>query len=469
MNFFLEKYMSSQKLLGKNEIKGKLESSEFYFRKLIAIAWPSALESVLIFLIGSVDLMMVGTIGTLAIAAVGITTQPRLIVLALISSLNIGVTAVVARRFGENDQDGANKCLRQALMINIAIAILMSSLGYIFAEEVLVFAGADSEYMDLALAYFRPLMISIFFTSVSVTINAAQRGCGKTKISLRTNLCANVVNLVFNFLLINGIWIFPQMGVAGAGVATIIGSAVGCIMSIYSLVSRYGFLSFWQKVGYKFDKITLNAITKISSSAIIEQICLRVGIFMFMRIVADFGSVAFATHQACSSIQEISFAFGDGISIATAALLGQALGKNRSDEAIIYGKIGQRIAFAVSTVLFFIFLFGGKYIIYLYDDNPEVIAMGATVMIIIAFTTHMQTSRLVMMGALRGAGDTKYVAFLAMLCVGIIRPISAFLLCGGFWDLGLNGAWIAMWLDQAIRATLGYRRFASGKWSKIKL
>ncbi|MFI3326398.1 MAG: MATE family efflux transporter [Clostridia bacterium] len=468
MKKIFKKFMSTEKMLGKTTALGELESSETYFHKLLSIAWPSALESVLIFLISSVDLMMVGTVGTAAIAAVGITTQPRLIVLALISSLNVGVTAVIARRFGQTDQNGANKCLRQALMINLAIAIVMSSLGFIFAEEVLLFSGAGEDYIDLAISYFKPLMVSIVFTSISVTINAGQRGCGKTKISLRTNLTANVVNLICNFLLINGIWVFPTLGVQGAGIATLIGSSVGCFMSIYSVLDKHGFLSVWQKVGYKFDSITLNSITKISSSALIEQICLRVGIFMFMKIVANFGTEAFAAHQACSSIQEISFAFGDGISIATAALLGQALGKKRPDEALIYGKIGQRLSFAVSSVLFFIFLFGGKYLIYLYDDNPEVIRLGTTVMIIIAFTTHIQTSRLVMMGALRGAGDTKYVAFLAMLCVGIVRPVSAYFLCSVL-ALGLNGAWIAMWLDQAIRATLGYKRFSSGKWSKIDL
>lgn len=468
MKKIIQSFLSTEKMLGSYERLGEIESGKTYFRNLFLIAWPSALESVLVFLIGAVDLMMVGTIGTLAIAAVGITSQPRLIVLALISSLNIGVTSVVARRVGANDKDGANKCLRQALILNFLIAIVMSSLGFIFARDVLSFAGADSDYIEYAISYFRPLMVSILFTSVSLTINAAQRGSGRTKISLRTNLTANVVNLIFNFLLINGIWIFPKYGIAGAGYATVIGSAVGCFMSIYSILPKHSFLSVWSQVGYRFDKTTLNAITKISSSALIEQICLRVGIFMFMRIVADFGSTAFATHQTCSSIQEISFAFGDGISIATSALLGQALGRKRSDEAILYGKIGQRFAFIVSTFLFFIFAFAGKYLILLYDNNPEVIAMGTTVMIIIAFTTHIQTSRVVTMGALRGAGDTKYVAFLAMLCVAIIRPVSAVILCYVL-DLGLNGAWIAMWIDQAVRVTLGYRRFSSGKWVKIEI
>lgn len=468
MKKIIQSFTSTEKMLANTPPQGELYSDKTYFINLLKIAWPSALESVLVFLIGAVDLMMVGSIGTLAIAAVGITSQPRLIVLALISSLNVGVTTVVARRFGEKDENGANRCLRQAVLINLFIAIVMSSLGYIFAKEILLFSGANSEYIDLAISYFKPLMLSIMFTSVSLTINAAQRGAGKTKISLKTNLTANLVNLVFNFLLINGIWIFPKLGVAGAGYATVLGSLVGCLMSIYSLVPKDNFLSLFSSVGYGFDKKTINSITKISSSAVIEQLCLRVGIFMFMRIVASFGTVAFATHQTCSSIQEISFAFGDGISIATSALLGQALGRKRSDEAIIYGKIGQRIAFMVSSVLFFIFIFAGKYLILLYDTNPEVVQMGTTVMIIIALTTHVQTSRLVMSGALRGAGDTKYVAFLALLCVVLIRPVSAILLCYVF-DLGLNGAWIAMWIDQAVRAILGYKRFSSGKWAFIKV
>ncbi|MFI3283480.1 MAG: MATE family efflux transporter [Erysipelotrichaceae bacterium] len=468
MKNYIIRFFSVDYMLSSKQDSSHLKDTFSYYHQLFKIAWPSALESVLIFLISAVDLMMVGTLGTLAIAAVGITNQPRLIVLALISSLNVGVATIVARRFGENDQIKANKCLRQAIMLNIMIAITMSSLAFIFADKVLTFAGADAEYIDLAITYFQPLMLSIPFTSVSLTINAAQRGAGRTKISLRTNLAANIVNVILNFLLINGIWVFPTLGIQGAGIATLIGSSVGCFMSIFSLFSYDGFLSIYHKVGFHFDLQTLSSINKISSSALIEQMCLRIGIFMFMRIVADFGSTAFATHQACSSIQEISFAFGDGISVATSALVGQSLGKKRIDEAEVYGKTGQRVAFCISSLLSLIFLFAGTRLVALYDNSSEVLSMASMVMIIMACTTHFQTSRIVMNGALRGAGDTKFVAFSSMMCVAILRPLSAFIFCTKL-GLGLNGAWMAMWLDQATRAVLGYQRFSSGKWTSIKI
>ena len=165
-----------------------------------------------------------------AIAAVGITNQPKFILLAVIFSLNVGVTAVVARRKGQQDTVGANRCLRQAVIISLALSILMSLLGAVFARPILLFAGAGPDTIEDAVIYFQILMISIVFMSLSLTINAAQRGAGNTKISMRTNLAANIVNIILNYLLINGIWVFPKWGSQAPRrqLQSVISSAVLC-------------------------------------------------------------------------------------------------------------------------------------------------------------------------------------------------------------------------------------------------
>lgn len=464
----LKRLLSVEHMIKPSQKQGELEPSKEYYRTFFKLAWPSALETVLVSLIGSLDTIMVGGLGHEAIAAIGITNQPKFILLAMIFSLNVGVTAIVARRKGQQDQKGANSCVKQGIMISFIISVIMSTLGFIFARPILEFAGAESDSIEMAVSYFQILMPSIVFLSLSLTINAAQRGVGNTKIAMRTNLVANIVNVIFNFFLINGVWIFPRLEVKGAAIATLVGNIVGCMMSIRSLFFPNHFLYLDIKSKWAFDKQTIKSIVSISGSAMVEQVFMRIGFFTYAKIVADLGTVAFATHQICMNIINISFAFGDGLGIAASSLVGQRLGAKRVDEAIIYGKTGQRIAFFVSTGLFLLFLFGGKFLVWCFSREEEVLALGSIIMVIVAFTTHVQTSAVVFSGCLRGSGDTKFVALSSLISIGIIRPVLTYILCFPC-GWGLIGAWIGLLVDQTMRCTLSGFRFNSAKWTKIEV
>ncbi len=176
-------------------------------------------------------------------------------------------------------------------------------------------------------------MAGLIFNSLSMTINAAQRGAGNTRISMRTNLTANLVNVVFNYLLIGGNLGFPRLGVAGAAVATVLGSAVSLGMAIASLLHRDRFLTVLEKEPWRFDGTVLKSLANISSSAFVEQVFMRIGFFIYAKIVASLGTTDFATHQICMNIMSLSFTFGDGLSVASAALVGQSLGAKRPDMA----------------------------------------------------------------------------------------------------------------------------------------
>ena len=199
MTHVLKRIFSCQYMLKEEDRLGDIPSDREGYKRAINMAWPSIIESVLLAMVTLIDTLMVSSLGEEAVAAVGITSQPRLIVLALIFSLNIGVTAVVARRKGQKDQDGANRCLKQCMKICAVISILLAVLCTVFSDALLRFAGAGEDYIGDASTYFRILMMGIFFNAMSLTINAAQRGVGNTKISMRSNLTANLVNLVLNY------------------------------------------------------------------------------------------------------------------------------------------------------------------------------------------------------------------------------------------------------------------------------
>jgi len=462
------RFFDCSRFLKPEQIQEPLPGNLAIFKRTFDIALPSTVESVLIALISSVDMIMVGSIGADAIASVGITNQPKFIILAIILSLNMGVTVVVSHRRGEEDRKAANRCLAQAWKISAMVALVLSTLGFIFAREVVVLAGATAEYADMAGLYFRTIMVGNFFYSMSLTINAAQKGCGNTKIAMKTNLVANVVNLVFNFFLINGIGFFPKLGVFGAGIATSIGNFVAFVMSVYSLSDPDGFLYLDRHQDWKFDKKTLKDLYNIASSSFAEQVFLRIGFFAYSRTVATLGMVAFATHNVCMNLLQISFSFGDGLSVATSSLVGQSLGAKRKDLAMIYSKATQRLGNLIGIVLGIIMVIFRVQLISLFSDDPAIIANGSNIVFIIAVTMFFQITQVVTYGCLRSAGDVKFTAMLSLLSVTLVRPTLTWLLCFPM-GLGLVGAWLSLFLDQFVRYFGSRWRHHQGKWVHIEI
>ncbi len=467
LNIFKRLYSVSN-MIKKQDIIGEVPDTRQVYKNAIDMAWPSAIEAVLVGLVSSIDTMMVGSLGASAIAAVGITNQPKFILLAIIFSLNVGVTAIVARRRGEKDRKGANRCLRQALVICLMMSAILSVFGFTYARPLLLFAGAQADVIDYAVTYFRIIAVGNFFTSVSLTINAAQRGSGNTKISMRTNIVANIVNLTFNFLLINGHFGFPKLGVAGAAVATLLGNIVAFLMSLRSITKADGFLHIKLNSDWKLDRETVKSIMSISSSSFIEQICMRVGFLVTTMLVASLGTISFATHQICMNIVNLSFTFGDGLGIGASALVGQNLGAKRPDLATIYSKTIQRIALTVGAILFVLFISGRYFLVGLFTNDNSIIQIGGKIMIIMAMMSPVQTVSVVIGGTLRGAGDTKFVAYSSLISIGIVRPLTTWLFCYPL-GFGILGAWFSFMTDQCLRLLINSWRFKTGKWTKIRI
>ncbi len=447
---------------------GEKPDTRRLYTSLYRVAWPATIESVLVGMMSFVDTVMVSTVGPAAIAATGLTNQPRLIFFSFFFALNAGVTAIVSRRNGEGDRGGANKCLAQAVMLCVITSIVLCAAALAAAEPLLWFAGAQSDTIDSAVSYFRITMVGMAFTSLGLVINAAQRGTGNTKISMRTNLTANVINVIFNYLLINGIWFFPRLEVKGAAIATLMGNVVSCLMSVYSVSKPTEFLHLRLRGCFHFDAEYLKLLFRIGSSAAVEQLFIRIGFFSYVKIVAALGTTAFATHQICMSIINISFCVGDGLGIASSALTGQNLGRRRPDLSAVYCKAAQRIGLALSLVLFLVFALLGKPLMELFTDDPAIIDLGVKLLLIVAFTSPGQISQLVYSGCLRGAGDTKFVAYSSLVSIAILRPIFTYVLCYPL-GLGLIGAWFSLLADQYIRLSFAAFRFSRGKWSRIKI
>lgn len=322
----LRRFYAPEHLIKKERFLEKPPDSVSVYRKLLEVAWPATLESVLLGLVSFVDGLMVSTVGTAAIAAVGVTNQPRLLFFAVFFAMNIGITAIVSRRKGQGDRDGANECLAQAVAIALILGVVLCTVAIIVAEPLIAFAGADEDIFDDAVAYFRIIMAGMLFTSVGMAINAAQRGIGNTKISMITNIAANLTNCVFNYFLINGIWFFPALGVRGAAYATLLGNVVSFVMSLYSVTAAKGYLHIRLRHCFHLRRGMLALLARIGGSAGVEQVFMRIGFFAYSKMVAELSTADLSTHIICMNVINLSFTVGDGLGVAASALVGQNLG-----------------------------------------------------------------------------------------------------------------------------------------------
>ncbi len=447
---------------------GEVPPERQIVKDALSVAWPSVLESFFVNLAGVVDTIMVGSLGSYAIAAVGLTTQPKFLGLAVFISLNVAVSAIVARRKGAGDRESANRVVRMLLLFTLILTALISVVFVIFAGPIVSLVGSQPDTHEYAVEYLRIIMGGSVFSTVSLVLNAAQRGAGNTRIAMVTNVISNLVNVIFNYLLIGGNFGFPALGVWGAAIATVIGTVCACTLSIVSVLHKDGFIYLRAVKGWIADKLSIKSILNVGSSAFVEQICLRIGFLLFSMTVARLGTTQLAAHQIGMNMMSMSFSFGDGFSVAAVTLIGQSLGRKRPDMAKIYGNVCQKTglicAFVISS---FYFLFG-KDIFALFSQEQIILDYGEMIMRILSVILFVQIEQVVLFGCLRGAGDTKFTAFVSLISVTCIRPGMSWLLCYPV-GLGLMGAWLGTACDQVVRFVMTFVRFRKGNWTKLKL
>lgn len=439
-------------------------------KEAVRMAWPAVCESFFIALAGMVDSLMVSSMGASAVAAVGLTTQPKFMGLALFFAMNVSVSALVARRRGEKKQRSANQILLVAILFVIVATVVISSACVMWANEIINFCGSAPETHEPAVIYYRIIMGCMIFNVLSMVINAAQRGSGNTMIAMRTNIVSNVVNIIANYLLIQGHLGFPALGIAGAAIATVFGTVIACIMSFASLFRRDGFVSIYyimeQQIRPALEPVI--SIIKLGFSVFIEQILMRVGFMSTAMMAAKMGTNALAAHQVGMNILGLTFSFGDGMQVAAVALIGRSLGEGSPDKAKAYGKTCRMIGLGISCVLAVVYFFGGDWLYHLFFAEQEIVDIGVMIIRIMIIIVLFQVSQVIYMGCLRGAGDTTYTAIASTISVTIIRTSASYFF-GFVMGLGMAGIWMGILADQISRFLFASIRFKQGKWTKIHI
>ena len=453
---------------------GRKNRSDPETKKVVQIAWPVLIEVLLSSLFGMVDMMMLGNIpgrelANQSVAAVGIVNQPLYVGIALVQALNVGGTAIIARYLGAQKQQDIEQVLKHVILISFAgLTIPTFLVCQLFAPQIMGLLGAQAEVISIGSPYFRIIMTGFLFSSVNFSLNAALRGAGETRSPMRINLVANFFNVIGNAVLIYGLFGFPALGITGAGLSTAASNILAFILLLVHITSGKSQIRISLRNKFRFSKQTIGNLIRIGVPASGEQLVMRVGIMIFVRIVAGLGTTVFAAHQIALSVLALSFNPGMAFGIAAASLVGFSLGKGSPDMAEKYSRSARRMGSVISTSIAIAFFVFAPQLASLFNKDPEVIRNAVLALRIIALIQPFQSSQLILAGAMRGAGDTLWTMIATIVSVLIIR-IGLGILFVDMLGWGITGAWSAVLADQLIRWAIIYIRFNSGKWKHIKI
>ncbi|NMB41779.1 MAG: MATE family efflux transporter [Firmicutes bacterium] len=433
-------------------------------RTVLAIAWPAVLRTFLNMVVQMVDMIMVGSLGPISIAAVGLGNQVFFFSVAIVQAFSIGTAAIVAQAVGRKDPETAKKVAGQSLGAVLLTTFLLSIITVVFSRQIIsglvyFMAERDLELIYLAGQYLGIIGISISLRFSIVIVNAVFQGAGDSRTPLRLMIVANLINVLGNYFLIFGIGPFPALGVKGAAIATCgAGLITGCI-GITLLFTRFSpiRLNFKLKALFLFEWQVLRRVLNVGLPSAIEQLGIHVSNIIYSMTVATLGSLAIAAHQILHNAYTMTYLPGIGFSVAATTLVGQFLGAEKKDQALKSGLETSRLALIIMSVVGLIFFFFPQAVIGIFTDDTLVFQLGKVPLMLLALGQPAIAYISALTGGLRGAGDTRWAMYLTLFSMFCVRLLLTFLFMLVGW--GLTGIWLAMLAELYFRGIYILRRF----------
>lgn len=443
--------------------------------KVFALALPAVGEQFLNLLVGLVDTFLVGHLASTsaarlgygsaqALAAVGISGYVVWTVTTLFIATAVGATALIARAIGAGHIAEANSVVRQALLLGAMMGLFGTVAIILFAQPMMVLLGAPPDVLPLAVSYLRITSISMLLAALLFVGTALLRGAGDTRTPLYLMGVVNVINMLVAWLLVNGQFGLPVLGVRGSAWGAAIARSVGGLLVLVILVRGRGFLKL-DRVP-RFDRVMLRRLFVVGLPSGGEQLVFQMALMIYAGFITKLGTVAFAAHNTVLNIESISFLPGAGFATAATTLVGQSLGASDAGRAHRSGNEAFFQGAIFMTVMGLLFIAVPHWLLSLMVSDPEVIAAGVTPLRIVGVIQPMLAANFVFSGALRGAGDTRFPLWIKLFSPWFLRlPLAWFLIP---W-LGLTGAWIALSSDLAAQGLLAWWRFRGGRWKHIRI
>lgn len=435
-------------------------------RDLIHLAWPTAMEQLLSLATQMVDMAFVGRVGAYAVAAVGVVTQPLWLTFGVAGALGVGVIALVSRLTGARDDEGVERAVSTAAWLGLVLALLLGAGLYFGAPRIVTFMGAPPDVHPHGVRYLQILVPGLLGQYWFITMSAALRAVGETRIPMLLALGVNAVNVVLDWALIFGHYGFPALGLAGAALATSIARFLGSAGLALVLFLRRGPVSLRWRTLWRFSPHMAWRTLRVATPSALERTAATLSMIVYAILINRLGTIAIATQQIAYVVEDLIWLVAFGLGTSCATLIGQSLGAQNPERARLAMLEGLRVggAFTLAVAASFL-LIPGVYM-RIFTTDLDVIHLGTMALRVAAVADIPMGLVLILNGGLQGAGDTRAAAAITLLGSWGVRLSLAYLMIDIF-GWGLFGAWIAAACDWVVRLILFWHRFTRGRWQEM--
>ena len=431
-------------------------------RAILLLAIPMVLEMIMESVFAVVDIFWVSHLGTDAAATVGLTESLLTIIYALAIGLSIGAMAMVARRIGEQNPDGAARAAVQAIALALLVSITIGIIATPLAPRLLTLMGGSPWVVEHGVGFTRVMLACNFTVVILFMVNAIFRGAGDAAIAMRTLWIANWINIALGPCLIFGLGPFPKLGIVGAAIATNIGRGTGALIALIKLFRGGGRFEISRR-HLRIEPAIMVRLVRLSSTATFQVFIGMASWIGLVRIISSFGSNAVAGYTF--GIRVILFALlpSWGMANAAATMVGQALGAkdpDRAEKAVWRAGFYNMIFLGIIGLLFILF---APQIIWFYTSDPDVARYGVDCLRIVAYGFLFYAYGMVLGQSFNGAGDTWTPTILNLFVFWLWEIPLAYVLSVVL-EMGPRGVFFAITIAFSTLAVASALVFRRGKW-----
>ncbi len=430
-------------------------------RAIFILAVPMVLEMVMESVFVVVDVFVVAHLGADAVATVGLTESFMTLIYALAIGLSIGAGAMVARRVGEKDSDGAAHTGAQVLLFGLAVSLVLGALGAWLAPQLLHLMGGTSGVM--ANASFTRIMLGCNASVVMLYLaNAVLRSAGDAAVAMRVLWLANAINIVLGPSLVFGWGPFPRLGIIGAAIATSMGRSVGAVFAVSQMLRRSSRIRLAAR-HFHFDPSLIVRVVRLSASATFQVFIGMASWIGLTRVLASFGSDALAGYTIGMRVVTFALLPAFGLANAAATMVGQSLGAGKPEraEASVWKAARYNLVFLGIVGALFVML--ARPIVVVFTSEPAVVGYGVSALRTIAYGFLFYAYGMVVTQSFNGAGDTATPTWINLFVFWLFEIPLAWLLAERL-DFGPAGVFWAMTIAFSTLAVVSAALFRRGTW-----
>lgn len=435
-----------------------------FYKRLFILAIPIVLQNLITSSLNMLDTMMIGSLGEVQLAAVGVANQFYFLYSLLVMGIGAGCSILIAQLWGKEDTENVKKVLQLGLAAGIVFAAIFTVIGFFGSESIIKIFNPDPDVIRFGSEYLRVSIFSYLATAISFVFAGALRSIGNTALPMWGSLIGLIINGVFNAILIFGLLGFPALGVVGAAIATLMARLVECFIIIIVVALKVKPLNLSFKQLVTFDRLMAGMLYQAALPVVLNEACWGLTNITYNIIYGRMGVNAIATTQITTTIMNLFMIVVFGMAHASVVVIGNEIGANQEEQAIIYAKKIIRLALIIAVVMAVGLVLFAPAIVGIYKVSDLVRQNAIQILYIFAiFMLPRVYNGVQIVGILRGGGDAKYgsiVQGLSMWIFGI--------------PFGIIGAFFFKWpityviflisCEEVIRYLIISRRFRSNKW-----